>query len=630
MHVPHQNPLSVVCRPEWVSEYLNGALKAEDEKIFESHLDSCIDCRRILETQAAEERFWGETRFALNQPLDSTIPEDEVRRLANSLRLAFHSSVTIDPASLEDEEESNAGWKHWLGPPTMENSLGRVLKYEILSIIGQGGMGIVFRAYDTELNRIVAVKTLSAEVRFHGEARQRLLREARATALLNHPNIISIFAFETWAGVPFIVSPYIPGGNLHDFVSNNELSIEQLLEMAIQVTEALAVLHENGVIHRDLKPTNILVNQETQQLILCDFGLARIEADNDITAQSAIVGTPFFMSPEQANGLQIDTRSDLFSLGSLIYWLLSKQYPFTDRTKLGVLKQIVDNEPADLRSLVPTMPSSVQQIVQGLFVKERDRRLGPAWKVAELLKESLVEDEKNQPTITRDFPAVPAKEKRTAPKPRLRSVAFIVVGMVVAGVLLRSALWLKTPDKYEAYSRNDTKSSSNQDFRSGNRFNEKSSDDAMAPISSAVTSGQSNAEVDDVTPFEDLGLPLSSLERVTIPQELKQGKRIKRWLKRLSKMPTQLIPAEIVELVVPLGQSDNPEVKDLADLILSKSPFEVVPETNDSDLGNATTSRLPDARIEFTPPTDHSILVDPFIEPPNPFREVPSETNSKK
>jgi hypothetical protein len=146
----------------------------------------------------------------------------------------------------------------------------------------------------------------------------------------------------------------------------------------------------------------------------------------------------------------------------------------------------------------------------------------------------------------------------------------------------------------------------------------------------AVASEQSKTEIEDAIPFEDLGLPLSNLERATIPDELRQGKRTKRWLKRLSKMPTQLIPAEIVELVVPFSQVDDPELKNLADLILSKSPFEVVSETNDSVFGNAKTGSLPEARIEFTPPIDNSTLVDPFIEPPNPFQEVPDETNSKK
>jgi serine/threonine-protein kinase len=609
---------------------LNGTLQPEEERLFESHLDSCIACRRILEEQAAEEGFWVETKSALNKPLDSTIPADDVKRLANSLRLAFHGSSKIDLASFE-EEELNAGWKHWLGPATMENSIGRVLKYEILSIIGQGGMGIVFRAVDTELNRIVALKTLSAEVRFHGDARLRLLREARATALLSHPNIIPIFAFETWAGVPFIVSPFVPGGNLHDYVSSNDLSIEQLLLMAVQVTEALAVLHENGVIHRDLKPTNILVNQETKQLILCDFGLARIESDNRITVENAIAGTPFFMSPEQAIGMQIDIRSDLFSLGSLIYWLLSRQYPFTDRTKLGVLKQIVDHEPALLSSLVPNIPNAVQQIVQGLLIKERDLRLGPAWRVAELLRNGLEKkDGQNLPIVTGDAAAVAAKEKEAVRQPRSRGVSFILFGMIMAGALIGSTLWWNEMHQFDVGIYNETMNSSNQNISSENRSNAPNSDGERVSMPNAVASEQSKTEIEDAIPFEDLGLPLSNLERATIPDELRQGKRTKRWLKRLSKMPTQLIPAEIVELVVPFSQVDDPELKNLADLILSKSPFEVVSETNDSVFGNAKTGSLPEARIEFTPPIDNSTLVDPFIEPPNPFQEVPDETNSKK
>ncbi|MFN7843166.1 MAG: protein kinase domain-containing protein [Pirellula sp.] len=619
----------MACSLVWVSDYLNGKLQPQEERIFESHLDSCIACRGILEEQAAEEGFWVETKSALNEPLDSTIPPADVRRLANSLRLAFHGSSKIDLASFE--EELNAGWKHWLGPATMENSIGRVLKYEILSIIGQGGMGIVFRAVDTELNRIVALKTLSAEARFHGDSRLRLLREARATALLSHPNIIPIFAFETWAGVPFIVSPFVPGGNLHDYVSSNDLPIEQLLEMAVQVTEALAVLHENGVIHRDLKPTNILVNQETQQLILCDFGLARIESDNRITDENAIAGTPFFMSPEQALGIQIDTRSDLFSLGSLIYWLLSKQYPFTDRTKLGVLKQIVDHDPVVLSSFVPNIPSAVQQIVQGLLIKERDLRLGPARRVAELLRNSLAKkDEQHLPIVTGDAAAAAAKENEAVRKPRSRGVSFILVGMIMAGALLGSALWWNATHQIDVGIYNDTMNSSHKDIRSESRSNASNSDGALVSIPNTEASEHSKTEIEDTIPFEDLGLPLSNLERATIPEELKQGKRTKRWLRRLSKMPTQLIPAEIVELVVPFSQDENPELKNLADLILSKSPFEVVSETNESVFGHAKTGVLPKARIEFTPPIDHSTLADPFIEPHNPFQEVPDETNSKK
>ena len=262
----------------------------------------------------------------------------------------------------------------WLDPSDADGSVGRIGKYEVQGVVGQGGMGLVLKAFDTELNRWVALKTLAhhitpqrpAEI----DAGLRLAREARAVASLRHPHIISIYGLETWRSVPLIVMPLIDGGTLQQWAATKPLQIEQALATAIQIASALAALHAAGIVHRDLKPSNILLQGDLDHVLISDFGLARIDGDVAITHSNALAGTPFFMSPEQALGKPVDVRSDLFSFGCVLFWMFSGKYPFRGNSNYETLSRLIHTEPNFAELDKRRVPEYLQRLIKRLLAKE--------------------------------------------------------------------------------------------------------------------------------------------------------------------------------------------------------------------------------------------------------------------
>src|SRR5439155_5451993 len=215
--------------------------------------------------------------------------------------------------------------------------------YEILQKLGEGGMGVVYKARDLRLDRIVALKMLSGE-RLDSVQRERLIREARTASALNHPNIVTIYEIDDADGVQLVAMEYVPGKSLGELIRAGGLPLEEVLRYALQIAEAAAKAHAAGIINRDLKPANIMVTNEGTIKIL-DFGLAkkyslRDSPDDDSTVEEPltrpglVIGTVAYMSPEQASGEPVDGRSDLFSLGGILYELLSGIRPFVGKTTL--------------------------------------------------------------------------------------------------------------------------------------------------------------------------------------------------------------------------------------------------------------------------------------------------------
>ena len=241
-------------------------------------------------------------------------------------------------------------------------SLGRLGDYEILERIGQGGMGVVFRARDTRLDRVVALKALSESLAADPESRARLVREARAEATLSHPNIATCFEVGTAVPSPadlldpgtpgphpervsFLAMEFVPGEDLLALIEREPPPVSRVIELAIQIASGLEAAHGRGVVHRDLKPSNVRVTPSGEVKIL-DFGLARVwtqalqEPDHDAleyrTSEGRIMGTTPYMSPEQGQGKPVDPRSDLFSFGVLLYQLTTGRLPFTGSSALEV------------------------------------------------------------------------------------------------------------------------------------------------------------------------------------------------------------------------------------------------------------------------------------------------------
>jgi serine/threonine protein kinase/tetratricopeptide (TPR) repeat protein len=264
-------------------------------------------------------------------------------------------------------------------------NLEQIGKYKIVSKIGQGATGEVFRAHDPVLNRFVAVKTLSASLGADEQRLKRFRREAQSAAKLNHPNIITVYDFGEELGHLYMAMELLEGRDLSDVIRSGELELEECLGLMEQICDALAFAHTAGVVHRDLKPANIHVLPDGQVKVM-DFGLARLGGSSEMTRAGAVMGTPNYMSPEQVRGERVDARADVFSLGAVFYEMLSGRRCFEADNLHGVLYKVLDEQPVSLRLIAPHVPPSVAAFVERAFDKDPARRFRDAGEMRSALK----------------------------------------------------------------------------------------------------------------------------------------------------------------------------------------------------------------------------------------------------
>jgi len=259
-----------------------------------------------------------------------------------------------------------------------------IAHYHILEKLGEGGMWVVYKARDTHLDRLVALKVLPPEKLADPERKRRFVQEAKAASALNHPNIITIYDISSEDGTDFIVMEYVQGKVLDQMIPRKGLRLNETLKLAVQIADALAKAHSAGIIHRDLKPTNVMVTDEGLVKVL-DFGLAKLtevsESDEEgtrttqlQTEEGTIVGTVAYMSPEQAEGKKVDARSDIFSLGSVLYEMVTGRKAFHGETKLSTLTAILREEPKGLGELVEGLPKEVEKFIVRCLRKDPGRR----------------------------------------------------------------------------------------------------------------------------------------------------------------------------------------------------------------------------------------------------------------
>ena len=270
-----------------------------------------------------------------------------------------------------------------LAPTDDDRMLGRWGTYEVVGVVGTGGMGVVLKAFDAALNRYVAIKVLAPHLGSSGAARKRFSREAQASAAVVHDNVIEIYGVAETAGLPYLVMPYVRGPSLQRRLDDGgPMALAEILRVGMQAAAGLAAAHAQGLVHRDVKPANILLADGIERVKLTDFGLARAADDASLTKTGVIAGTPQYMSPEQARGEAVDQRSDLFSLGSVLYAMCTGRPPFRAETSYGVLRRITDEEPRPIREINPEIPEWLCQIVAKLMAKRPDDRFQSAEEVA--------------------------------------------------------------------------------------------------------------------------------------------------------------------------------------------------------------------------------------------------------
>jgi len=256
-------------------------------------------------------------------------------------------------------------------------------KYKIIDVVGKGGMGIVYKAEDIKLKRNVALKFLPPELTKNKEAKERFALEAQAAAALSHPNICTIHEIDEEEGKSFIAMEYVEGQSLKSQIDRGPIAIEEVVDIAIQVAQGMEQAHKKGIVHRDIKSANIMVTDLGQAKIM-DFGLAKVKGGTLLTREGTTLGTVAYMSPEQARGEEVDQRTDIWSLGIVLYEMLSGQLPFMGDREASILYSVVHEEPKPVTVWNPQIPLELQQIINRALKKKPESRYQSA---SELLKD---------------------------------------------------------------------------------------------------------------------------------------------------------------------------------------------------------------------------------------------------
>jgi eukaryotic-like serine/threonine-protein kinase len=324
----------------------------------------------------------------------------------------------------------------YLTPSTKPGSLGTLAHYEILQVLGQGGFGTVLKAFDEKLHRLVAIKLLSRELAITSPPRKRFLREARSVAAIKHENVIAIHSVEEQP-LPYFVMEFVDGATLQDKMDETgPVPVSEILHIGKQIASGLAAAHALGLIHRDIKPANILMEKGVVQKVkITDFGLARAADDASMTQSGMIAGTPLYMAPEQAKGAKLDARTDLFSLGSVLYALATGHPPFRAPSAFAVLRRVTEDTPRPMQEVISDIPDWLVAIVDKLLAKEPKDRFQSAQELADVLAKCQSELQAGVPvTAVKKLGVLPTAVE-PAVKAELKTNKFPVAG-VAAGVML--------------------------------------------------------------------------------------------------------------------------------------------------------------------------------------------------
>jgi serine/threonine protein kinase len=417
-----------------LQKLLDSGLPPPEQAEVVQHLDDCVGCQQALEGLATGEWAWAEPARGCG----GARPPDE-SAFWPALR-PVEAAVTV--ASPEPPPTPEDVSLDFLSPADDPKYLGRLNHFNVEAVVGRGGMGVVMKALDPCLERTVALKVLDPLLARNELARQRFCREARAAAAVTHENVVAVHQvdIDEEKDLPYLVMQFISGVTLQDRLDRGErLSLREVVRIGQQTAAGLAAAHSQGLVHRDIKPGNILLEAPSGNVKLTDFGLARAVEDSKLTQTGFVAGTPLYMAPEQARNEPVDGRSDLFSLGGVLYAMAAGRAPFEAGSPFLVLRRVTEEAPRPVQEVNPAVPDDLADLIDHLLEKNPDARIQSAAEVADRLGHILT---RLPPDPVTPPPAAPARRsgltRARRPAPRwVRWPSFaLVAALSVLGILL--------------------------------------------------------------------------------------------------------------------------------------------------------------------------------------------------
>ncbi len=441
--------------PGMLQDMLLGKCTEVELEAISNHLQDCQHCSSLAESGFSDDDLLASMRLAGPVDVDDEVLLDAIVRsyeLKSEAETNQHSETlaTSDTKQSSDFDEQQPPLD-FLGPAQQADELGRLGSYRVLEVMGAGGMGLVFRAEDLDLQRQVALKVMMPRISSRATSKERFLREARAAAAIDHDNVVQIFQVGEDAGVPFIAMQYLHGESLQTRQKREgKLPQTAVVRIGREVAEGLAAAHDKRLIHRDIKPDNIWLEAGRDRAKILDFGLARShEEDAGLTQTGVVVGTPKYMAPEQVNGETADERSDLFSLGSVLYHLATGQEPFRGKNLTSILIAVSQANFPKIESVASDLHPALSGLISRLLARDPEDRPQSAEEVAQtladiesqlndsLLKQNVVEPQRAvSPVSEVQFPesagsATPVRHQADGKGGgRNRIIAIVAAGML--------------------------------------------------------------------------------------------------------------------------------------------------------------------------------------------------------
>jgi hypothetical protein len=436
--------------PTTLGGLLRGELSDTEQAELANHVGDCPGCQQQMESLATG----GDPAVSdVVRHIDRSGPPSD-----SAYWRALNQAEVALTQSFGDELEFSAGELRldFLQPSDDPRKIGRLSSFDVIRVLGRGGMGVVLQAFDASLQREVALKVLDPQLASNDLARQRFCREARSAAQVSHDNLVAVHQVseDARSELPYLVMHLVVGESLEQRLRRvGKLSVPEVVRIGMQTAAGLAAAHAHNLIHRDIKPGNILIEAGTEKVKLTDFGLAKAAEDLRLTRSGFVAGTPLYMAPEQARGDEIDPRADLFSLGSVLYEALAGKPPFEGKTPLAVLRRVADEAHPPLRKVNPDVPDWLEDAIDRLLEKDPADRYQTATEVSEVFACHLSELGGLSPLEVPETPCGMTRSALRSPRAKrkvcMKTIAALLAAFAVGGVIGGVGVWELAPKQTE-------------------------------------------------------------------------------------------------------------------------------------------------------------------------------------